>query len=85
MATEPAGELELFHRFLGDQLQNGQSDLSPEESVKAFRAYQRDLQRLQDSVRPALERSLRRESQPLDIDDLKARVTKRLDDRGITD
>ena len=40
-ATEPAGELELFHRFLSDQLQNGQSGLSPEESVKALRAYQR--------------------------------------------
>ena len=85
MATEPQSELELFHQFLREQLEDHGSDLSPEESVQAFRAYQRDLKRLQGEVRPALERSLRGESEPLDVEDLKARVTKRLADQGITD
>ena len=85
MATEPQSELELFHQFLSQQLEDHGSDRSPEESVEAFRAYQRDLKRLQGEVRPALERSLRGESEPLDVEDLKARVTKRLADQGITD
>jgi hypothetical protein len=85
MATEPPTELETFHRFLTDQLAGGRSDLSPEESVKAFRAYQRDLERLREEIRPAVERSRRGESQPLDIEDLKARVTKKLAEGIITD
>jgi len=85
MAAEPQSELDLFHQFLSEQLEDHGADLSPEESVQAFRAYQRDLKRLQGEVRPALERSLRGESESLDVDDLKARVTKRLADQGITD
>ena len=85
MATHSPTELESFHRFLTGQLQGGDAELSPEESVKAFRAYQDDLQRLRQDIQPALERSLHGESEPLDIEDVKARGRKRLAEKGITD
>ena len=68
-----------------EQLERGKVNLSPEASLEAFRAYQRDLERCREDIRPALERSLRGESEPLDIEDLKTQVTKRLADEGITD
>ena len=85
MATQSSTELESFRRFLTEQLQGGNAKLSPEESVKAFRAYQDDLQRLRQDIQPALERSLQGESEPLDIEDVKARGRKRLAEKGITD
>ena len=85
MATQLPNELESFHRFLAEQLKRGVVELSPEESVEAFRAHQRDLERCREEIRPALERSLRGESEPLDTEELKTRVTQRLADKGITD
>ena len=46
MATEPQAELEAFHRFLGQQLESHRYDMSVEDSVKAFRTYQQDLEQL---------------------------------------
>jgi hypothetical protein len=85
MATQLPNELESFRQFLTEWLEHGQVELSPEESVRAFRAYQRELERCREEIRPALERSLRGESQPLDVEELKARVTQRLAEEGITD
>lgn len=85
MATQLPNELASFHRFLTEQLESGGTELSPEESVQAFRAYQGDLQRFREDIRPALQRSLRGESKPLDIEDIKARGRKRLEEKGITD
>ena len=78
MATESPSELEAFQAFLNRQLADGDPGLTPEESVEAFRAYQRDLERLREEIGPALERSRRGESEPLDMDDIKARGRKRL-------
>ncbi len=44
-----------------------------------------DLERLREDLAPALERSLRGESEPFDVEDIKARGRKRLEDMGITD
>lgn len=85
MATELPSELKSFHWFLTEQLRRGDVSLSPEQSVEAFRAYQRDLERCREDIRPALERSVRGQSEPLDIEELKERVTKRLAAKGITD
>lgn len=85
MATESESELRAFCDFLQQRLEGGTVELSPEESVEAFRAYQRDLERLRKDVRPALERSLAGESEPLDIEDVKARGRRRFAQRGITD
>ncbi len=85
MATQIPSELESFQRFLSERLEDGTVELSPEESVEAFRAYQRDLERFREDLAPALARSLRGEPEPLDIDDSKARGRRRLEDVGITD
>ena len=85
MAAQLPSEIESFHRFLTERLEQGEVNLSPEASVEAFRAYQRELERCREEIQPALERSLRGESAPLDIEEVKARVTKGLADQGITD
>ena len=45
MSTDNCREIETFYQFLGQQIQEGSVDLSAEECVEAFRAYQRDLDR----------------------------------------
>jgi len=85
MSTETQSELELFHRFLSEQLENGESDLSPEESVEAFRAYQRESGRLKEAIRPAVERFKRGEGSELDYEAVKDEVTQRLAEKGITE
>ena len=85
MATEPQSELVWFHRFLSEQLENGASDLSPEESVKAFRAFQRESGRLKKAIHPAVERFKRGEGRELDYEAVKDEVTQRLAEKGITE
>ena len=85
MVTETANELVNFQRFLGEQIQNGGAQLSPEESVQGFRAYQKDLARLKEFLKPALEALARGEGEELDIEQFKREVTARLAERGITD
>ena len=85
MATNLPSELEVFYQFLAEQLQNGASDLSPEQSVEAFRSYQRDLERLKNDIRPAVEQFKRGEGRQLDYDALKDDVTKRLAEKDITE
>lgn len=45
MGNLDSTEIEDFHDFLTAQLENGILDLTPEESVAAFREYQRTLAR----------------------------------------
>jgi hypothetical protein len=86
MSTDQSRKIETFYRFLGERLQEGSVDLSPEESVEAFRAYQRDLERLRKELEPALERLDRGKSaKPLDVEDVKRRGRERLAREGITD
>ncbi len=49
------------------------------------REYEDEAKRLREEIRPALERSLRGESEPLDIEDIKSRGRERLRQEGITD
>ncbi len=85
MTTQSVTELEAFYQFLGDKLKNGASKMTVEESVQAFREYQRELEQLREEVLPALERSLRGESTPFDIEDIKVRGRERLAKKGIAD
>jgi len=78
MTTNSPSELDVFYHFLAEQLQDGASDLSPEQSVEAFRSYQRDLERLKNDIRPAVEQFKRGEGRQLDYDAIKAEVTQRL-------
>jgi hypothetical protein len=82
MKSTPPTELAMFHRFVTESLENGSSALSPEEILSAFRAHQRDLQRLRKAVQPSLARSLCGESRQIDLGKLKAKVTRRLAKRG---
>ncbi len=86
MATQTPTELESFHRFLTEQLRGGGKGLSPEESLNAFRAYQRDLARLQEGIQPAVERFHRGQGgHELDYDAIRQNVTQRLTEKDITD
>jgi hypothetical protein len=86
MSTDASREIETFYQFLGEQIQEGLADLSPEESVEAFRAYQRDLDRLRKELRPALDRLERgAPASPFDAEDVKRRGRERLAREGITD
>jgi hypothetical protein len=86
MGTDPCREIETFYNFLRERLQEGAVDLSPEESVESFRAYQRDLERLGKELEPALDRFDRGDSaKPFDAEDVKRRGRERLIREGITD
>jgi hypothetical protein len=83
MSTDPCREIETLYQFLGERLQEGSVNLSPEESVEAFRAYQRDLERLRKELQPALDRFDRREpAKPFDAEDVKRRGRERLARHG---
>ena len=84
-ATNSPSELDVFYQFLAEQLRDGASDLSPEQSVEAFRSYQRDLERLKNDIRPAVEQFKRGEGRQLDYDAVKDEVTQRLAAKGITE
>ena len=83
MPSKTITELELFYRFVRDKLNNGGQDLSPEESLQAFRAHQEELERLRQEIQPSLQRSLRGESELFDAEKLKKRVSKMLAKKGI--
>ena len=70
-------ELKSFHEFLGRRIENGGTELTPEDSVREFRLYQEELKRFLVESKPAFEQARRNEGHPLDVDALMERVTKR--------
>jgi hypothetical protein len=85
MPTETTAELELFHEFLGNQLRRGFVGLSVDDSVRAFRDYQRELEQFRQDIQTALAESAEGQSQPLDVDDIVARGRQRAAANGIVD
>ena len=83
MATETLTELELFHRFVGKELAAGNKRMSLKESLERFEEYQRDLAKLEEALRPALEEAERDGGHPMDWDRLKSRVRQRLTEEGV--
>lgn len=83
MATETLTELELFHRFVGKELAAGNRRMSVRESIERFEAYQRDLAKLEEELRPALEEYERGEGGPIDWDEFFRRNEERLRALGI--
>ena len=83
MAMGIGAELQLLHDFLGQQLQGGSGDLSLEDSVRAFREYQRQLEQFRQDLQPALAESAAGQSQPLDAEDIIARGRQRAAAQGI--
>ena len=86
MSTDPCREIETIYQFLGERIHESSADLSPEESVAAFRAYKRDLERLRNELQPALDRYDRNEpAAPFDAEDVKRRGRERLAHPSMTD
>jgi hypothetical protein len=85
MSTDLQQDLREFHGFIGRLLENGGATMTLEDSVAEFRAYQEELHRCREAIRPALEASLRGESTPLDMGEIIQRVTSRLRSEGIPD
>ena len=83
MASTGNTDIEQFVTFLEDQVRSGRSDLSPEQSVEEFRVYQESLAQFQSDSQASIEESASGRSQAIDVDQLKARVVKRLADRGV--
>jgi hypothetical protein len=79
-------DLASFHLFVGERLlQQGFAELTPEQSVEEFRAYQRDLERLRDELAPALEQVHRGEATEIDMEKLITEGRERLAQKGVTD
>jgi len=86
MATDvPQEELVDFYHFLGQRLENGEADVTPEQSVREFRLYQQELRRFIEQTQSAIAQSEREKSKPLDVDALMQRVRARLTAEGIAD
>lgn len=83
--TATMTEIESFHRFLGEAIRNGGRDLTIDESVAEFRAYQEELRRFNQQLEASLEEARRGEAEPLDVDALKAEIQRDLADEGISD
>ena len=78
MATEiPQDDMQAFYEFLGERLQNGGATLTPEESVREFRACQQELARFRQTIATAREQGTRGLAGPLDVDALIERVNQR--------
>ena len=85
MSTDSSSELVAFHHFLGQQIQRGDTQLSPEASVRAYRAYCEELERFRQDLAPSLAEADRGEARPLDVDALMRRVNQRIEQSKRTD
>ena len=70
--------IQAFYHFLGRRLNDGDADLTPEQSVREFRLYQEELDRFLRETEPAAAQSQRGETRPLDVDAVMLRVRERL-------
>lgn len=83
MATDSTtSDFLAFRDFVGTLVETGRSDLTPEQSVSAFRDYQQQLARFQKENRAAVEQSERGEAKTLDVEALLDRVNARLAAEG---
>ncbi len=74
----PENEVLAFYRFLGEQINRGANEMTVQQSVEAFRAYQRDAASLRRHLAPSIEQAKRGESKPLDAEAVIERVAGRL-------
>ena len=85
MSTEMPSDFQDFNRFVAEQLVGRNADLSLEESVAAFRAYQRELARCRNELQPALEELDATGGVSLDMDAIIARGKQQLAEVLATD
>lgn len=77
-AGSSTNEIVAFHDFVGTLVRTGRHDLSPEESVSEFRAYQQQLAQFRADNQVAVNQSERGESKALDVAALLDRVQTRI-------
>ncbi|UUO06965.1 hypothetical protein M4951_01320 [Blastopirellula sp. J2-11] len=80
MATDAAQELQQFHQFIGQRIASG-SEMSIAEAVAEFQAYQAELERFREEIKPGLDRLARGEYEELDIEEFKRLARERWDKR----
>ncbi len=80
MSTD-VSEIEALHRFIGEQLESGVSQMTAEEGLRAFQEHQREVEKLREH----LKKSEGDEGHELDADALKNRVRDRLAEQGVTE
>ena len=78
----PPSDIHSFYEFLGRRIEVGEQKLTPEESVKEFREYCREVERFIRETNESIESG---QSKPLDHEALMERVRQRLTAEGITD
>ena len=84
MSTQE-NDLQAFHAFVGRQLQNGGKNLTPQQSVEEFRAYQAEAERFIKETQESVDQADRGEAKPIDSDALMKRVMKRLAENGVSE
>ena len=79
MATDASSnEFNAFCDFLSTLQSNGDCDLTPEQTVVQFRAYQEKMIAFQKNNQTAMEQSRQGLSKPLDLESLLSRVEQRI-------
>ena len=81
----PQTEGHSFYQLLGQRLENGASELSPEDCVAEYRAYQDELKRFLEESQPAFDQAFNGEGKVLDHDALMDRVRARLSAKKTSD
>jgi hypothetical protein len=83
METETLTDLERFHRFVSKELAAGNRRMTVQECLVRFEEYQRDLAKLEEELRPAIEEFERGEGGPIDWDEFYREGEDRLKAKGI--
>ena len=84
MSGDTASELDAFQSFAHERL-DAESYRVVESTLALYRERQRELERLREELRPALEQSERGESREIDFEQLMEEGRRRLAEEGITD
>lgn len=85
MSTETPSDFRDFNRFVTEQLAGRDTELSLEESVAAFRAYQSELACCRDELQPALDELDATGGIALDMNTIIARGKQQLAEEGISE
>jgi hypothetical protein len=81
MSTQE-NDLRAFYEFLGHQLENGGRNLSPQQCVDAYQAYQDEVRRLNERIQASINSG---PATQLDRDALMEEIRTELAEEGITD
>ena len=84
MSVTADNDMDAFNSFLLEQQAQGVVFATPEQSVQAYREYQKQLMEFQRLLEPALGQSARGETFEIDRDAFKADVLRHLAQKGIT-